>query len=77
MQEEGIFARVATGATDRGSGRVLGHGVAAGLGCGMKRGAMLETRGCKKYCVNGRRGIEVRDPIGGMTWPLPKTCLTN
>ena len=37
MQEEGIFSRVATGATDRGSGRVLGHGVAAGLGCGMKK----------------------------------------
>lgn len=43
MQEEGIFARVATGATDRGSGRELGHGVAAGLCRGMKRGVMLET----------------------------------
>lgn len=43
MQEEGIFARMATGATDRGSWREMGHGVAAGLGCGMKRGAMLET----------------------------------
>ncbi len=42
MQEEGIYAGMATGATDRGSVRELGHG-AAGLGRGIKRGAMLET----------------------------------
>lgn len=42
MKEEGIFAGMATGATDRGSVRELGHG-AAGLGRGIKRGAMLET----------------------------------
>ena len=43
MQEEGIFAGVATGATDRGSGREMGHGVAVGRGRGIKRGAMMPT----------------------------------
>lgn len=43
MQEEGILARMATGATDRGSCGKMGHRAAAGLGRGMKRGGMFEA----------------------------------
>lgn len=43
MQEQRVFAGMATGAKDRGSWRVMGHGVAVGRGRGIKRGAILPT----------------------------------
>lgn len=47
MQEQRVFAGMATGAKDRGSWRVMGHGVAVGRGRGIKRGAI----GPVKYIV--------------------------
>lgn len=29
------------------------------------------------YRDNGRWGLEVRDPSGGVTWPLPMNCWTS